>query len=153
MTREEFGAHVAEIEKRYAPRPAALRLRIFWLAVVGYTGMLAWLGTVCLLAALFLIPGIRLPLESGWFLLIAAWTSAILITAMDIYGVPDSVRQAWQVIFGAAPGEWWAGLSSAGRHSLIGIGAAMFVALDIYLIFHWWKWFKGKPSGAGDTGR
>jgi manganese transport protein len=38
--------------------------------------------------------------KSGWFLLITGWTSAILITAMDIYGLPDSVRQAWQVITG-----------------------------------------------------
>ena len=38
--------------------------------------------------------------KSGWFLLIAGWTSAILITAMDIYGVPDSLKQAWRVITG-----------------------------------------------------
>ncbi len=36
----------------------------------------------------------------GWVLLITGWTSAVLITAMDIYGLPDSVRQAWQVIAG-----------------------------------------------------
>jgi manganese transport protein len=35
-----------------------------------------------------------------WFLLITGWTSAILITLMDAYGFPDSVRQAWQVIVG-----------------------------------------------------
>lgn len=38
------------------------------------------------------------PWRSGWFLLIAGWTSAILITAMDIYGLPDSLKAAWQVI-------------------------------------------------------
>jgi manganese transport protein len=36
----------------------------------------------------------------GWLLLFTGWTSAILITAMDIYGLPDSIRQAWQVIVG-----------------------------------------------------
>ena len=36
----------------------------------------------------------------GWFLLVTGWTSAILITVMDIYGLPDSLRQAWQVISG-----------------------------------------------------
>ncbi len=36
----------------------------------------------------------------GWFLLAAGWTSAILITALDIYGLPDSLRQAWAVIAG-----------------------------------------------------
>jgi len=39
--------------------------------------------------------------KSGWFLLVAGWASAILITALDIYGFPDSVRQAWKVITGS----------------------------------------------------
>ncbi|HVU32120.1 MAG TPA: Nramp family divalent metal transporter [Opitutaceae bacterium] len=34
------------------------------------------------------------------FLLVAGWTAAILITAMDLYGLPDSLRTAWQVIAG-----------------------------------------------------
>ena len=38
--------------------------------------------------------------QNGWFLLIAGWGSATLITAMDIYGVPDSLKAAWQVIAG-----------------------------------------------------
>jgi manganese transport protein len=38
--------------------------------------------------------------RNGWFLLAAGWASAILITAMDIYGLPDSLRAAWQVIVG-----------------------------------------------------
>jgi len=38
--------------------------------------------------------------RNGWFLLIAGWGSALLITAMDIYGLPDSFRAAWQVISG-----------------------------------------------------
>ncbi len=38
--------------------------------------------------------------RNGWFLLIAGWGSAILITAMDIYGLPDSLKQAWTVIVG-----------------------------------------------------
>ena len=36
----------------------------------------------------------------GWFLLIAGWGSAVLITAFDFYGLPDAVKQAWQVIAG-----------------------------------------------------
>ena len=36
----------------------------------------------------------------GWFLLIAGWGSASLITAFDFYGLPDAVKQAWQVIKG-----------------------------------------------------
>jgi manganese transport protein len=36
----------------------------------------------------------------GWFLLIAGWGSAALITAMDIFALPDSLKQAWKVIIG-----------------------------------------------------
>jgi manganese transport protein len=38
--------------------------------------------------------------KNGWFLLAAGWASAILITAMDLYGLPDSLKAAWQVIGG-----------------------------------------------------
>jgi manganese transport protein len=38
--------------------------------------------------------------KNGWLLLSAGWISAIVITAMDIYGLPDSLRAAWQVIIG-----------------------------------------------------
>ena len=41
------------------------------------------------------------PWRNGWFLLIAGWTSAALITAMDLWGLPDSFRAAWQVITGS----------------------------------------------------
>lgn len=38
--------------------------------------------------------------KNGWFLLVAGWTSAIVITCMDLYGLPDSLKAAWQVIVG-----------------------------------------------------
>ncbi|MGH7996378.1 MAG: Nramp family divalent metal transporter [Opitutaceae bacterium] len=38
--------------------------------------------------------------KNGWFLLSTCWISAILITVLDIYGLPDAVRDAWQVIHG-----------------------------------------------------
>jgi manganese transport protein len=38
--------------------------------------------------------------KNGWFLLTAGWSSALLITAMDFYGLPDSLRAAWHVITG-----------------------------------------------------
>jgi manganese transport protein len=38
--------------------------------------------------------------KNGWFMLIAGWSSAILITALDIYGIPESLKAAWQVITG-----------------------------------------------------
>jgi len=40
------------------------------------------------------------PWRLGWFLLIAGWGSALLITAFDFYGLPDAVKEAWQVIVG-----------------------------------------------------
>ena len=38
--------------------------------------------------------------RNGWFLMIAGWGSALLITAMDIFGLPDSLKSAWHVIVG-----------------------------------------------------
>jgi manganese transport protein len=38
--------------------------------------------------------------KNGGFLLMAGWTSAILITAMDIYGLPESLKVAWHVVTG-----------------------------------------------------
>ena len=38
--------------------------------------------------------------RNGWFLLTVGWGSALLITAMDIYGLPESITAAWKVIIG-----------------------------------------------------
>jgi manganese transport protein len=38
--------------------------------------------------------------RNGWFLLTAGWASALLITALDIYGLPDSLKTAGHVITG-----------------------------------------------------
>jgi manganese transport protein len=38
--------------------------------------------------------------RNGWFLLAAGWGTALLITAMDIYSLPDALKQAWAVIAG-----------------------------------------------------
>jgi len=38
--------------------------------------------------------------RNGWFLLVSGWASAMLITLMDIYGLPESLKAAWQVIHG-----------------------------------------------------
>jgi manganese transport protein len=39
--------------------------------------------------------------KSGMFLMTAGWSSAILITALDIWGLPDSIKSAWHVIIGS----------------------------------------------------
>ena len=38
--------------------------------------------------------------RNGWFLLAAGWTSCVLITALDLYGLPDALRKAWAVVVG-----------------------------------------------------
>ncbi len=38
--------------------------------------------------------------KSGRFLLAAGWASAIIITGMDVYGLPESLRDAWRAITG-----------------------------------------------------
>jgi len=38
--------------------------------------------------------------RNGWFLLITGWGTALFITAMDLYSLPDALRQAWAVIVG-----------------------------------------------------
>jgi manganese transport protein len=38
--------------------------------------------------------------RNGEFLLVTGWTSAVLITALDIYGLPDAMEKAWSVITG-----------------------------------------------------
>ncbi|WP_088256912.1 Nramp family divalent metal transporter [Fimbriiglobus ruber] len=38
--------------------------------------------------------------RNGWFLLGAGWLSAVLITALDFYGLPDALRKAWVVMVG-----------------------------------------------------
>jgi manganese transport protein len=37
---------------------------------------------------------------SGLILLTVGWSSAILITGMDVYGLPSSLRDAWRIITG-----------------------------------------------------
>jgi len=38
--------------------------------------------------------------RNGGFLMAAGWASAILIAAMDVWGLPASLRAAWDVIVG-----------------------------------------------------
>jgi len=36
----------------------------------------------------------------GWFLLIAGWGSGLIIASFDFYGLPATLKQAWQVLCG-----------------------------------------------------
>lgn len=40
------------------------------------------------------------PWKAGWLLTTAGWACALLITVMDVVGLPDSVRTAWHLISG-----------------------------------------------------
>jgi manganese transport protein len=42
------------------------------------------------------------PYRNGRFLLVAGWTSCLLITALDLYGLPDALEKAWAVITGTS---------------------------------------------------
>ncbi|MGA2279745.1 MAG: Nramp family divalent metal transporter [Verrucomicrobiota bacterium] len=37
---------------------------------------------------------------NGWFLMVLGWGSAILIAVMDIYSLPESLKEAWHIIAG-----------------------------------------------------
>jgi manganese transport protein len=38
--------------------------------------------------------------RNGWFLLVLGWGSVVAITVMDIYSLPDALRDAWHIIIG-----------------------------------------------------
>jgi manganese transport protein len=40
------------------------------------------------------------PWRNGWFLLLLGWGSVITITAMDIYSLPDALKDAWHIVIG-----------------------------------------------------
>jgi manganese transport protein len=37
---------------------------------------------------------------NGWLLLVAGWASCLLITALDLYGLPEALEKAWKVLAG-----------------------------------------------------
>src|SRR5262249_25622135 len=50
--------------------------------------------------------------KTGWFLVVVGWASALLITAMVIYGLPEAAGKAWNVIVGAESGVFRSGWSN-----------------------------------------
>jgi manganese transport protein len=38
--------------------------------------------------------------RNGWFLFVCGWASCAVITALDVYGLPDLIEKAWAVIIG-----------------------------------------------------
>jgi manganese transport protein len=62
----------------------ALQLPLAMFPLLHFTSSKKWMGSY----------------RNGWFLLIAGWTSCLLITALDFHGLPASLREAWAVIAG-----------------------------------------------------
>jgi manganese transport protein len=64
--------------------------------------------TLCLLLPLALFPLLIFTSSrqkmgrwvNGWFLMIAGWGSVLLITALDLYSLPESLKTAWRIITG-----------------------------------------------------
>ncbi|HXH50177.1 MAG TPA: Nramp family divalent metal transporter [Terriglobia bacterium] len=38
--------------------------------------------------------------RNGWFLIVVGWASALIITVMDLYGLPEALKSAWMVVTG-----------------------------------------------------
>jgi manganese transport protein len=62
----------------------ALQLPLAMFPLLHFTSSRKWMGDY----------------RNGWFLLVAGWSSCLLITALDIYGLPETLRKAWTVIVG-----------------------------------------------------
>jgi manganese transport protein len=62
----------------------AMQLPLAMFPLLHFTSSRRWMGSF----------------RNGWFLLAAGWTSCLLITALDIYGLPASLSNAWKVIVG-----------------------------------------------------
>ncbi len=104
---------IAPWVRRLITRTLAILPAVFVIGLRGETSSVTDLLTLSQVVLALQLPFAMFPLllfassrkrmgqwKLGWFLLIAGWTSAILITAMDIYGLPDSLKQAWTVIVG-----------------------------------------------------
>jgi manganese transport protein len=62
----------------------ALQLPLAMFPLLHFTSSKKWMG----------------PYRNGWLLLAAGWTSCLLITALDFYGLPELLTKAWDVIVG-----------------------------------------------------
>jgi len=62
----------------------ALQLPFAMIPLLHFTSFKKWMGSH----------------RNGWFLLVTGWTTCLLITALVLYGLPESIRSAWSVIIG-----------------------------------------------------
>lgn len=62
----------------------ALQLPLAMFPLLHFTSSKKWMGKY----------------RNGWLLLVAGWSSCLLITALDFYGLPELLTNAWEVIVG-----------------------------------------------------
>ncbi len=87
MTREEIDRLARATEARYKDRPRALRLRVAWLALVGYLGFALYFGMAILAGAVFFVPALTMDPENGFVLMIIG----SLVLAAGIIGVGSAL--------------------------------------------------------------
>src|SRR6202000_3054786 len=98
--------------RRLIPRPLQILPAVFIIGIRG-EGSVTDLLTLSQVVLALQLPFAMFPLlqftssrrrmgqwKNGWLLLTARRTSAVLITAIDVYGLPDSLKAAWQVVSG-----------------------------------------------------
>jgi manganese transport protein len=61
-----------------------LQLPFAMFPLLHFTSSRKWMGTY----------------RNGWFLLAAGWASCLLITALDIYCLPEALEEAWSIVTG-----------------------------------------------------
>lgn len=82
MTHEDFDKLVREVENGLGRDHVRLRRHIWWLAVVGYAGLLSGFGAVVLVSALFIVPGLLWPRDALGLLIIG-----IVLFAFGCFGL------------------------------------------------------------------
>lgn len=97
MTLEQFDRLVRQVEAKWGSQPAALRRQVMLWALLGYLGWLSGLAVTWGLAALFLVPALRLPLAEGAWLYLPGGVILIagswaVLRALRVPSVPPEGR-------------------------------------------------------------
>jgi manganese transport protein len=104
--------HVRPWIRRMISRTLAVVPAIWIISIRGNSGVTDLVNlsqvVLCLILPLAMFPLLQFTSSrkklgrwaNGWFLMILGWGSVLLITAMDIYSLPASLKEAWRVIVG-----------------------------------------------------
>ena len=98
--------------RRMISRLAAVVPAIWIVNVRGHSSVTDLLNlsqvSLCLVLPVAILPLLHLtssrrvmgPWASGWFLMILGWSSALLIVGLDLYSLPQSLKEAWRILSG-----------------------------------------------------